>query len=307
MGLQVIDPGLCASVQDRGRIGHARYGVPRGGAFDARSAGIANALVANMPEAAVLEHTLTAGVYEARHALALAAAGASGTLTIRQGQTAIRILEPPVAFTLEAGSRLTLAPRLAGARIYLAVRGGWQTPLVLGSRASEDRLEPGDLLPAAQGSTALKRPRPPRTQVPFDHPLRVLPGPDDPAGAWLQAIGATAFHVSPQSSRMGLRLEGPAFPLMRDPARLSSPVAPGAIQLAGDTPIVLGVACGTMGGYPHVAQVISADLHRLGQLRPAQTVTFEPVSLHEARTLDRETRANLRELLARLMVASSAS
>ena len=74
------------------------------------------------------------------------------------------------------------------------------------------------------------------------------------------------------------------------PVRLSTPVAPGAVQVAGGQLIVLGVACGTMGGYPHVAHVISADLDRLGQLKPGDMLTFRPVPLEEARSLDRAVR-----------------
>jgi 5-oxoprolinase (ATP-hydrolysing) subunit C len=88
---------------------------------------------------------------------------------------------------------------------------------------------------------------------------------------------------------MGLRLQGDPVE-MRSPAdRLSAPIAPGTIKVAGGQLIVLGVACGTMGGYPHVAQVISDDLDRLGQLKPGD-VTFRPVGLEAARSLDQAAR-----------------
>ena len=83
------------------------------------------------------------------------------------------------------------------------------------------------------------------------------------------------------------------------PERLSTPVAPGAIQVAGGQLIVLGVACGTMGGYPHIAHVISADLDRLGQLKPGDLLQFRRVTLEEARRLDRETRIQRRSLTTR--------
>ena len=89
---------------------------------------------------------------------------------------------------------------------------------------------------------------------------------------------------------MGLRLEGDPIAIDAPPDRLSAPVAPGAVQVAGGQLIVLGVAGGTMGGYPHLAQVISADLDRLGQLRPGDTVRFRPVSVDEARHRDRAAR-----------------
>jgi allophanate hydrolase subunit 2 len=101
---------------------------------------------------------------------------------------------------------------------------------------------------------------------------------------------------------MGLRLAGPSLAI--DPSviadRLSSPVAPGAIQIAGGSLIILGVACGTMGGYPHVAHVISADLGRIGQLRPGDRVRFLKVVPREARRLDTESRRASRMLMTRV-------
>jgi allophanate hydrolase subunit 2 len=89
---------------------------------------------------------------------------------------------------------------------------------------------------------------------------------------------------------MGLRLEGDLVKTVVAAERLSAPVAPGAVQLAGGHLIILGVACGTMGGYPHIAHVISADLHRLGQLKPGDPLGFRRVTLDEARRLDKEAR-----------------
>jgi allophanate hydrolase subunit 2 len=89
-----------------------------------------------------------------------------------------------------------------------------------------------------------------------------------------------------------------------DSDRLSAPVAPGAVQVAGGQLIVLGVACGTMGGYPHVAHVISADLDRLGQLRPGDAITFRRVTLDEARRADEAMRLDRQSLLKRVATAA---
>jgi allophanate hydrolase subunit 2 len=99
---------------------------------------------------------------------------------------------------------------------------------------------------------------------------------------------------------MGLRLEGDPVAVTSAPDRLSTPVAPGAIQVAGGQLIVLGVACGTMGGYPHVAHVISADLDRLGQLKPGDVVAFRRVTIEVARALDQAARQARRALRHRL-------
>ena len=99
---------------------------------------------------------------------------------------------------------------------------------------------------------------------------------------------------------MGLRLEGPSLEITSQPDRLSAPVAPGAIQVAGGQLIILGVACGTMGGYPHVAHVVSADLDRVGQLSPGDQIQFRPVALASARELDVAARLAHRALLVRV-------
>jgi allophanate hydrolase subunit 2 len=103
---------------------------------------------------------------------------------------------------------------------------------------------------------------------------------------------------------MGLRLEGDPIAIDAPPDRLSAPVAPGALQVAGGQLIVLGVAGGTMGGYPHVAQLISADLDRLGQLRPGDAIRFRRVTLDEARVADQEMRLARKALLNRVATAA---
>ena len=103
---------------------------------------------------------------------------------------------------------------------------------------------------------------------------------------------------------MGLRLEGEPVAIVSPPDRLSAPVAPGAVQVAGGQLIVLGVACGTMGGYPHVAHVISADLDRLGQLRPGDVIRFHRVGLDEARRADQAMRRDRQALLKRVATAA---
>jgi antagonist of KipI len=99
---------------------------------------------------------------------------------------------------------------------------------------------------------------------------------------------------------MGLRLAGAPVSVLGLPDRLSRPVTPGTIQVAGGQLLVLGVGCGTMGGYPQVAQVISVDLARVGQLREGDLVRFRRIGLDEARALDREKRERMRALGSRL-------
>ena len=174
----------------------------------------------------------------------------------------------------------------------MAVRGGWQTPVTLGSRSSEDRLKAGQVIPAQPGSIPTRHPTDNAWTPAGTEPFRILNGPDLGAlnGCELLAHADRLFRVGTRSNRIGLRLEGDRLELSSPGDRLSAPVAPGTIQAAGGQLIVLGVACGTMGGYPHVAQVISADLDRLGQLGPGDSIRFKAVTLEEARLADREAR-----------------
>ncbi len=177
-----------------------------------------------------------------------------------------------------------------GLRAYLAVRGGWRTNPVLGSRSSEIRLASGEEIAAEPGTTPTRRPLDALFPDPSGGPIRLLDGPDCSVPT---ALLEHAYRIAPACDRVGLRLEGPAIEGLAMPERPSAPVAPGAVQLAGGRLLILGVAGGTMGGYPHVAHVVSADLDRLGQAAPGLEIRFVRVGLVEARRIDRERRASL--------------
>ncbi len=289
MGLIVIHPGLSSTIQDRGRPGYREFGVPEGGAFDRSSLALANALLGNDPDAAAIELTLTGGRFRATDRFALALAGAAMAAHVETSAAPAR-LAIPGSFTLETGETLVLGGAPRALRTYLSVRGGWKTTPVLGSRSSETRLKIGDEIPAETGTTATHRPLEPLFPDPADGPIRLLDGPDGPVPA---ALIEHPYRVAPASDRVGLRLDGPALEGLAMPERPSAPVAAGAVQVAGGRVLVLGVAGGTIGGYPHVAHVIAADLDRLGQAAPGVELRFARVGIEEARRLDRERRAAL--------------
>lgn len=303
-GLRVLRPGFFDTIQDRGRFGHRAFGVPLGGAFDAGAAALANALLANPSDAAVVEMTLLGGTYEAQGSLAVALAGAMVTARVEPAAGTSRSMESPVAFSLKAGDRLIVGEISGGARVYLATRKGWQTPVVLQSRSTENPLRAGEELPCAEGVTPTRRLALARTApMQLDpSPLRFLDGPDAAVEISEFLESAEGFRVEAQSNRMGLRLEplAGAGVFATDPERVSMPVAPGAVQLAGGKPLLLGVACGTMGGYPHVGHVISADLDRIAQLRPGDVFRLQRIGLDEARQLDTEARDARRRWLRQI-------
>jgi biotin-dependent carboxylase-like uncharacterized protein len=284
----VLDPGMAAAIQDLGRLGFKRFGVPAAGALDPLLLACANLLLDNHAEAAGLElPSIGPTLLAAEGPVAVALAGDISADKIAADGTTCAV---PAwrAVILAQGERLTIgAPRQGVA--YLAVSGGVQSPPMLGSRATYRRaglgalLEAGDNIPCAAPG-ALRQGPPWRYE---DGPIRVLLGPQDdhfPAAS-LQALEGGPFKVGASSDRMGLRLSGPVLSHNDKGAEIPTDgVIPGAIQVPGDgQPIVLLADGQTTGGYAKIATVISADLPRLGHARPGDVLRFARVGRDEAR------------------------
>lgn len=294
--LKVVHPGLCTLVVDGGRPHHRGLGVPVGGAADRAALALGNALVGNPPDAAALEVALAGPTLVADAELACVLFGAPfDIVTDRRPVTAGK------TFTLQPGEVLHVGGTAVGARAYFCVRGGLRTRAVLDSRSSLEPLKAGAEIPCLSGSIPSRFIdltdwlRPPPT-------LRVLDGVQ---ASWFPPDNfySREFAVAPASDRMGIRLTGAPSPV---PARelVSEPVCPGTVQVTRDGQrIVLGVDAQTIGGYPKIAQVVSADLDALGRLRPGDRVTFRRVTLPEAEALYREKREWIREWLKRLRAA----
>lgn len=300
MALRVLEPGLYTLLVDAGRPGSRSLGVPVGGAADRSALALGNALVGNAPDAAAIEICLAGPTLQADDDLACVLCGAPFEISgnRRAGKT----------FTLPAGESLRIGGTPSGMRAYLCVRGGFQTPTVLGSRSGLQPLHEGQELPCATGSIASRFIQMPALLDGDVMTLRVLPGAQ---ADWfhLDAFYAEAFTVTPASNRMGLRLQGSPLSSATAEVRelVSEAVCPGSVQVTRDGQcIILGVDGQTIGGYPKVAHVISADQDVLGQLRPGQRVHFVPVTLPEAELLQRRRQAELRDWVLRLRVTSGA-
>jgi KipI family sensor histidine kinase inhibitor len=286
-GIRVLRPGARTTVQDLGRLGWRASGVSPGGAADPFSLRIANLLVGNTEGEAALELTQTGPELEFAAGGLVAVAGAP-----------IDGLPWGRPVYLAPGERLRLGATTGGLRSYLACAGGFGLPRVLGGGGTDLRagfggfggraLRAGDWLPLRSAEL----PRAParwhldprlRSTVEGAVELRVLPGP---AAADLPGWAERAFTVSARSDRMGLRLEGEAF-VRPPPGDLDSfPVIPGTVQVPPDgRPIVLAADAQTLGGYARLGHVISADLPRLGQLRPGDQLRLREVEIGEARAL----------------------
>ena len=298
MSLRVESPGLYTLPVDRGRPGWRALGVPAGGAADRAAHTLANALVGNPPDAVTLEVTLAGPTLTADAPTACVVFGAPFELAVPG-----RVVTAGTTFTLRAGETLRVLGTPAGVRGYLAVRGGFRVPEVLGSRTALEPLRAGDLL-ACDPSTTAGRALPfVALHAPGDVTLRVLPGAQ---ADWFEpgALESRRFTVAAASNRMGVRLLGDPLPRgagRRSAELASEPVAAGAVQVANDgLPIVLGVDGQTIGGYPRPGHAIRADLDRLAQLRPGDGVRFRAVTVAEAEQAAREAATTLADWCRRL-------
>lgn len=302
--LQVLSPGPLTTVQDQGRSGWRHLGVAQCGALDPSAAALANRLVGNDPNEAVLELTLQGPALQFDQPVRLAICGARvlGRYESTSGERCVIEAGRPV--TLPAGV-LRIGALRDGARAWLAFAGGIDVPEMLGSRSTDLRggfgghegraLRGGDELHLrAPHAIACPRPLWPKWWIDphFDErglPIRYVPSPH--AGGAL--LDARAWQVGNRSNRQGLRLEGGTLDNDR-PEEISSPVAPGTVQLPPDgQPIVLLADAQTVGGYPRLGHVAAADLPRLAQLRPGDSLRFQACDMQTATRLACAARARV--------------
>lgn len=296
--IHVIAPGMFTTVQDLGRFGYGPLGVSPSGAADPISLRLGNLIVGNEEGAAALEMTLLGGKFLFPEGGLIALTGSDFGASIDS-----RPVENWTATVIAPGERLDTGPTRSGARCYLCVHGGIGVKPLLGSASThiltglggwEGRpLRKGDVLPVGPSHEAA-----PLKIVPevLDRlkPRRILRATAAPQTRWFSgdSIGlfySSAYRVTEESNRMGLRLEGPALETPQSGHMISEGVSLGAIQVpAGGQPIILFVEQQTTGGYPKIANIISADLASVGQLRPRDEVRFELVTPEIARTLIRE-------------------
>jgi biotin-dependent carboxylase-like uncharacterized protein len=304
--LEVLEPGALSTVQGPPRAA-AAWGVPPGGPLDAGAAAAALALARCGPDDALLELALAGPRLRALRDVVVAVAGADLGGEILPSR---RPAAPGRTHRLAAGEILDLtrgATDPTATRTYLAIPGGFDVPVVLGSRAtclpgafggldgrplrSGDRLRASD--PAVAGGAPPARWAGPVPQDPPASPIRILPGPaglgpGDPV-VLAAALAATRWRVASDSDRRGLRLAaiGAAPPPLHGTGDLPSyGTVPGTIQVPPDgAPVVLLADGGTTGGYPVAAVVLAADLDRVGQLGPGAEVAFRLVDGATARTV----------------------
>jgi len=302
--VKVVKPGLLTTIQDGGRPGYMRLGIPPSGAMDRFSLQAANSLVGNEPGEACLEITLLGPTLEFSSCSLIAIAGADFGPTLNG-----RPMETWSSFEVQPGDRLSLPAAQQGCRAYVAFRGGIRVAAALGSRSTYLRgrlggnqgraLQARDAIPIGQTGESFAGRRLPsrfRPRYPLTLTARVVLGPQSdhfPPESVILLQGAE-YRVLSESDRMGYRLSGARLFHSRGSNIISDGVVAGAIQVPGDgNPIVMLADRQTTGGYPKIATVIAPDLDRIGQLKPGDRIRFAAISLETAHDAYRSYRRNL--------------
>ena len=310
--IRIFDAGPQTTVQDLGRTGQMRYGIPPSGPVDRFAFVLANRLVGNADTAAALECTLIGPRFEITDAGAIAITGAEMPVTVN-GRSAAGWS----TIAVKAGDVVKLGPARTGVRSYVGVAGGLDVPLVLGSRSTYLRgrvggvegraLRKGDELRVFPSGPVEPRRVEPRAIPDYtgEPTVRAVLGPqaDRFTAEGLEALFGGRYEVLPQSDRMGSRLRGPRIGHARGHDIVSDGIALGSIQVPGDgQPIVLLVDRQSTGGYTKAATICSFDIWRVGQARPGQSLRFHQIGVDEAHRLfreaDRALEAAVREEIA---------
>jgi len=304
--LKIDRTGLSTTLQDLGRLGWQRYGVPVSGVLDPLAARLANALVGNKGCEAVLEILALGPAFTVEaDSVRLALVGSDAGLTVDGAR-----IEPNRSVLAPHGAKVAIGGFTDSACAMLAIEGGFDVPPVMGSRSTYLRggfggfeghaLRPGDRLPLARESAT---PGPDRRagEIPYgDGPVRLLLGPQDD---WFESASIAEFlsgsyEITVEADRMGMRLSGPKLRHAKGFNIVSDGIATGALQVPGTgQPIVLLADHQTVGGYPKIANVISADLPRLGRMRPGGTIRFAAVTPEEAEAIRHAQEAALIRLI----------
>ncbi|HQZ64325.1 MAG TPA: biotin-dependent carboxyltransferase family protein [Planctomycetaceae bacterium] len=335
--IRILRAGLSTTVQDRGRTHLRHLGVPVGGAMDLLSHDLANRLVGNPAEAATLEMTLTGDEIEFVDDTLIAITGADTQPEMSHPDSHRLALAQHCPIVVRSGGRIRFQAARRGCRCYVAIAGGINVPVVLGSRstllraalgghcgrivAAGDELVTGDVLGPSQSLIkTLIHVAPPSSEVLQPHwlvrpeelphsdiaTLRIVPGSH---ASWLtkaewENLQDINFVVSSKSDRMGFRLTGHQLAITHPEELQSEGVVPGTIQVPPDgNPILLMADCAPTGGYPRIGHVITADLGIAAQMRPSQSVRFVTVTMEQAQTLVRQQRNRLNTSILGMQLA----
>lgn len=327
MAIEIIQPGLFTTVQDRGRTGYYHLGLPQGGALDQYSYELANALVGNTHGEAVLECAYTGPTLTVKKEVVAAVTGAPVEVKVN-GKS-----QPMWArFELSEGDELSFGMISAGTRYFIAFAGGVDVPLALGSRSTYPlgslggyqgrKLESGDVVPISTPTSLVPSvhtiSEEHRPAFPPEQEIRVVLGLYDHllTEYGLANLTEKEWTLTPVADRMGMRYDGPGvewkererpFGAGSDPSNIvDAGYAVGSIQIPGGTqPIVLHRDAVSGGGYAMVATVISADMDAVARSAPGTKTRFVPVDLDEAIQARKKRKEALDNAVASLTLTPS--
>lgn len=306
VNVKVIRPGIMSSIQDMGRRGYQAFGVPEAGAMDREAALIANLLLGNPEDAALIEITVMGLELEFDDTVMIAVAG--GDLGFH-----INGVDAPMyqSICMQAGSRLSFEGIKEGSRAYLALGGEICLPKLMGSHSTYMRgkiggyegrmLEKDDLFQVEARECQGKSLADNLIRDYGVREIRVLLHRDEDnfTGQGINTFLTEKYTISNSSDRMGYRMEGPLIEHRDGADIISTAINFGAVQVPGHgQPIVMMADRQTVGGYAQIATVISADLPLLAQMLPGQEISFKEVSLREAQDIYRQRMGVLRRALA---------
>ncbi len=294
MSVTVMNPGLLTTAQDAGRVGYQQFGVSVSGVMDPRAMKIANILVGNDENEAVLECTMMGPQLRFDKANVIAITGGDLGPTLDNQPVATY-----AAFSVREGQTLRFTGLRSGCRAYIAFAGGLDIPLVMGSRStymkakigglSGRKLEKGDVIgfrrPAAEILNLVQRRIAPEVTARTDYKVRVVMGPQDDmfTQKGLETFLGEVYTVTNEFDRMGCRMEGPEIEHKNGGDIISDGIAFGAIQVpTAGKPIIMLADRQTTGGYTKIANVITADFRIIGQLKAGDRVRFVKVSIEDA-------------------------
>ncbi|ASK62430.1 KipI antagonist [Virgibacillus phasianinus] len=322
--LKIIKPGLLSTIQDLGRHGYQKFGVIASGVMDPLAHRIANLLVGNDEDAATLEITLAGPVILFEKDALISLCG--GDLSPAIDGKSVRMWR---TIFVKKGSKLQFGAHQSGCRTYLSIAGGFKVPEIMDSSSTYLRAEIGGF-----HGRALKADDRLETNLMTDLSKVIMealiPDTDEPFGdiGWsitssispflsgestIQVIPGRQFHlftkeskqnlfkesydVSPQSDRMGYRLQGAKLSLSEPEDLISEAVAFGSIQVPPDgNPIVLLADRQTTGGYPKIGQIASVDMSLIAQAKPGDSLSFKKITVEAAQQLYLEQENNIQQL-----------
>lgn len=312
MSITILNPGMLTTVQDMGRFGYQQFGVSASGVMDPRSTSIANILVGNDENEAVLECTMMGPHIRFDRPACIAITGGDLGPTLDGAP-----IDNYRAISVNAGQTLRFTMIKSGCRAFIAFCGGLDIPVVMGSRSTNMKAKIGgyqgrklakdDVIglrkPGAEPENISIRHISPEFTPRAEYTLRVLLGPQDDAFTELgiKTFLSGVYTLTPEFDRMGCRLEGEVIEHIKDGNIISDGIAFGAIQVpSAGKPIIMLADRQTTGGYTKIANVITADFRILGQLKAGDKVRFEKVTIKAAQEALLAQRASMRTLRSAL-------